>query len=199
MSCCLSSLCVLQVCSLSMPTHRLFCSVCWLLCLLLWTRVVSSTRTCPAYGVTDYYPFNSYRIWQKFRFCHSCHSCHNFRVPLFRKVHHNAGLLTCGFLSILWFKEGIETSLYALVYTLFLDNDKEMRIFRGLSKNVFLTRILDKKVWQILGFLFVFLFDELLSIFLVCTSGVFTVYANSQALLLCVLASLSFALDPCCV
>ena len=28
--------------------------------ILIWTRVVSTTRTCPAYGVTDYYPFNSY-------------------------------------------------------------------------------------------------------------------------------------------
>ena len=28
--------------------------------ILMWTRVLFSLRTCPAYGVTDYYPFNSY-------------------------------------------------------------------------------------------------------------------------------------------
>ena len=53
-----------------------------------------------------------------------CHSCHNFRVPLFLKVRHNAGLTMREIVSNLQVCIEIQTSLYTLVYTLFLDNDK---------------------------------------------------------------------------
>ena len=61
------------------------------------------------------------------------------------KVRHRAGHSMSEILSNSRFVVRKTETLYALVYTLFLDNDKEMRIFRGLSKNVFLTRILDKR------------------------------------------------------
>ena len=67
-------------------------------------------------------------------------------MPLLGKGEHNTCCHACGFLSNLGLRLKKTETLYALVYTLYLDNDKEMRIFRGLSRNVFSDTFLDKNV-----------------------------------------------------
>ena len=113
-----------------------------LLCILfLYLRCVY----CPQWGI------DLSRVWCNWLLPHFnfadrvfCHSCHNFRVPLFLKVRHNAGWVMREFLCNLEVCIEIQTTLYTLVYTLFLDNDKYLTIFGVCLEMFFWGLFLDK-------------------------------------------------------